>query len=343
MALLCSGAVAATATAPTVAPSKTATFKDWIVGCDNGLACQAVALIPDNLPADTLSLVLQRGAGNSGELAIEISGFAPNTGAYRILIDGRVAYAGAVATGADTILITGTDAMKLARALAKGRTLRLTDGPGAALGQVSLSGSTAALRYVDAAQGRAGSRGAIVATGRRAATVKQNTQVPVIAASRIQPSDMLPDAAALVALSESSPCAEERVGATQDAAFSLGGTRALVLLNCGAGAYNASAAAYIGERDGAGKWSFKPAMFDYTPNRLSEDGNIALLVNATWDSATQTISSFSKGRGVGDCGSSEDYVWDDASFRLVKARVMDPCRGSIDWIPVWRVDVKLTG
>ena len=144
------------------------------------------------------------------------------------------------------------------------------------------------------------------------------------------------------AWSESSPCAKERVGATQDAAFSLGDAKALVLLNCGAGAYNASAAAYIGERDGAGKWAFDPAAFDYSPTRLAEGGNIALLVNATWDSAAQTLSSFSKGRGIGDCGTSEDYVWDGASFRLVKARVMDQCRGSTDWIAVWRAEVKLT-
>ena len=343
LALLCSGSAAAAAGAPAVIPAQTVTFKDWIVGCDNGLACQAVALVPDNLPTDALTLAVRRSVGSAGELAIEIAGFAPAVGGYRILVDSRPVNSGTIAVGADAIRITGLDATKLARAMARGRAFRLTDQSGAVIGQVSLSGATAALRAIDSAQGRAGSRGAIVAMGRRATPAKRNTQVPLILAGRIQPSAMLPDTAALVALSESSPCAKERVGATQDAAFSLGATKALVLLNCGAGAYNASAGAYIGKRDDAGKWTFNPASFDYAPNRLTGGSDTALLVDATWDSATQTISSFSKGRGIGDCGTSEDYVWDGASFRLVKARVMDQCRGSTDWIPVWRAEVKFTG
>ncbi len=343
LALLCGCTGLEAATTPTIVPAKTVTFKDWIVGCDNGLACQAVALMPDNLPADTLSLAVRRGAGNTDEPGIVISGFAANTTAYRILVDGRVASSGVIATGKDQILIAGNAAKRLSRALAKGRILRLTGGSGFALGRVSLSGSRAALRYIDVAQGRIGSRSAIVASGRRVTTAKRQTQVPVITAGRIKPSATLPDTAALVALSESSPCAKERVGATQDSAFSLGDTKALVLLNCGAGAYNASAAAYISERNNVGKWTFEPATFDYAPNRLTGDSNVALLANATWDSDTQTLSSLSKGRGIGDCGTSEDYVWDGISFRLVQARVMDQCRGSTNWIPVWRAQLKLTG
>jgi Protein of unknown function (DUF1176) len=66
-----------------------------------------------------------------------------------------------------------------------------------------------------------------------------------------------------------------------------------------------------------------------------------LLVNSDWDAATQTISSYAKGRGLGDCGSSESWVWDGTSFRLTRATVMGECRGSLDWIPVWRAEVRL--
>lgn len=342
LALLCSGAVVAAATPPAVTPAKTQTFKDWIVGCDNGLSCQAVALAPDGSSEDTLSLLVRR-SGGEGEFSVELSGFPTSMTTYRISIDNRAANRGAVATGTDAFQIVGPGAMKLARAMAKGLTLRLNDGSGVAIGRVSLLGATAAMRYMDRAQGRVGSRSAIVATGRRAATATRDTQIPVILTSRIKPSDMLPDTAALVALSENSPCANERVGATQDSTFSLGDTKALVLLNCGARAYNASVAAYIGGRDETGKWTFNPATFDYAPSRLTEADNIALLVNATWDSATQTLSGFYKGRVIGDCGSADDYVWDGTSFRLVKARVMDQCRGSTEWIPVWRAEVKLIG
>jgi hypothetical protein len=77
----------------------------------------------------------------------------------------------------------------------------------------------------------------------------------------------------------------------------------------------------------AGKWTFEPAKFDYGATGFSADSKIPLLVNADWDAATQTIGSFSKGRGLGDCGSSESWVWDGTMFRLTDATVMGECRG----------------
>jgi hypothetical protein len=34
-------------------------------------------------------------------------------------------------------------------------------------------------------------------------------------------------------------------------------------------------------------------------------------------------------------------VWDGAMFRLTSATAMGECRGSVDWIPIWRAEVKL--
>jgi hypothetical protein len=326
-------------------PAKVVTFKDWTVGCDNGLACQTVALMPENLPDRSLSIVATRAQGVNGAFAINMSGFTTKADRFRIVIDGKVADTGTMQVGGETIKVTGVDAIKLARAMAKGKSMRLIDGSGTELGAASLAGASAALRYTDAAQGRAGSRGAIIATGPKMATAKK-AALPVINAKKIKPSDILPDAEALVALSESSPCATERFGPTEDSAYSLGtgakGAQALVLLNCGSGAYNFSVGAYVGQQDAKGKWAFAPAMFDYAPTRLTEKRDLALLINADWDAATQTLGGYSKGRGIGDCGSSESYVWDGSMFRLTGAALMDECRGSLDWIPVWRAEVKLT-
>jgi hypothetical protein len=38
----------------------------------------------------------------------------------------------------------------------------------------------------------------------------------------------------------------------------------------------------------------------------------------------------------GDCGDSQQYVWDGATFRLVEWKVMGECRGSGEWLTVWR-------
>ena len=53
-------ALAAAATAPQ--PGELKTFRDWIVGCDNGRACQAVALVPESEDGENyLMLVVERG------------------------------------------------------------------------------------------------------------------------------------------------------------------------------------------------------------------------------------------------------------------------------------------
>lgn len=320
------------------------TYKDWTVGCDNGLACQAVALAPENMPDDRLSVVVKRGAGIAAPLIIEIAGEQNISARYRLSIDGRIVASAPAPRDSDFVSISGGEAIRLARAMARGRTMVLASEDGAKLGTASLAGVSAALRHIDARQGRAGSRGAIVANGRKRSAAK-TAALPVISAARITPTDMLPDTSALVALSESSPCASSRFGSTQDTAYSLGmgpeGPQALVLLNCGSGAYNFSSGVYVGQRDGSGKWSFTPASFDHAATGFDEESKIPVLVNADWDAATQTLSSYAKGRGLGDCGSSQIYVWDGGMFRLTGATVMGECRGSLDWIPVWRAEVRL--
>lgn len=336
-------ALLAGAAAYAVTPGKLQTYRDWTVGCDNGLSCQAVALMAEAPSDNALSLVITRPAGATAALAIRMSGFTTKADRYRVVIDGGIAQTGNMQVGSESITLSGVSAIRLARAMAKGRAMRLIDGAGTDLGAASLNGASAALRYIDAEQGRAGTRGAVIATGPKMPTAKKAV-LPVITAKRIKPSDMLPDAAALVALSESSPCANERLGSTEDTAYSLGtgarGAQALVLLNCGAGAYNFSSGVYVGDRDDKGKWTFAAAKFDYGASGFSTDSKIPLLVNADWDVATQTVSSYAKGRGLGDCGSTESWVWDGAMFRLTKASAMGECRGSLDWIPVWRAELR---
>lgn len=346
MAFACGAAAlaAGAAHANTPVPGKVVTFKDWTVGCDNGLACQAVALMPESMPEDSLSVVVKRDEAVDAPIAIELSGAETKSDRYRILVDGRTAISGNTQRDSDFISLGGVDALKLTRSMARGNTVELVDGNGAKLGSASLAGISAAMRYIDAEQGRAGSRGAIIASGKRKATVRKSV-VPLITAKKITPTDNLPDAGALVALSESSPCAADRFGSTQDTAYSLGtsesGAQALVLLNCGSGAYNFSSGVYVGTMQ-AGKWAFVPASFDYGARGFSDESKIPIIVNADWDAATQSLGGYAKGRGLGDCGSSESYVWDGSMFRLTGATIMGECRGSLDWIPVWRADVKLT-
>ena len=51
------------------------------------------------------------------------------------------------------------------------------------------------------------------------------------------------------------------------------------------------------------------------------------------------MSSYFKGRGIGDCGAGTDWVWDGTRFRVVEERAMGECLGAIAWIPYYRARV----
>ncbi|HTG39817.1 DUF1176 domain-containing protein [Sphingomonas sp.] len=48
------------------------------------------------------------------------------------------------------------------------------------------------------------------------------------------------------------------------------------------------------------------------------------------------LASYAKGRGIGDCGVSQRFIWDGPRFRLIEQAEMSECRGSIDYITTWR-------
>ena len=319
-------------------------FQDWAVACDNRLACEAVSLQPELASFDGISLSLSR-SSLSGDIAITLSGFETMSDRYRIMIDGRVADTGPIlATPSEPIKVTGADALRLARSLAKGRKLVLRDGQGNELGEVSLAGTSAAFQHIDSIQNRASTKTALVSPGKKDQRVKW-WPLPTITTKRIVPTGRTPDAATLVGLIEGTSCKDERFNVTEDTAYSLGRVdgkaRALVMISCGSGAYNFASAAFIGIEESNGKWQFSPAVFDYGQSVTTADKDLQLLINANWDAAGQTISSHSKGRGIGDCGNAESYVWNGAMFRLISAYGMAQCRGSLDWLTLWQAEAKL--
>ena len=253
---------------------------------------------------------------------------------------------GAILDGAAPISVTGKDALKLVREIARGQKMRLVDGSGKALGRISLSrlgsGSTLSRRTA----GAGAQPDALSAVGSRKARPVAPI-LPVISAKRVIAAEAIPETQDLVALAESGQCKDERFGVTQDSAYSLGTQNgkaaALAIISCGSGAYNFGSVAYIGTRGAGGKWVFEPARFDYRTDVTSESAKLKILINADWDADTQSLSSYHKSRGIGDCGQSADYVWDGEMFRLTHSRVMDECRGSLDWITVWRAKVQFHG
>lgn len=320
--------------------------KDWAAACDNVFSCEAVSLLAEDAAERTPTIVLSRDSSAAGAVSIKLSLVEPKGDRYRILIDGRAIDSGTLVKGEYPIHLTGTQALKLARAIARGRKLTVRGSGGELLGELALNGSAAALGHIDAVQNRAGTRSALFAIGRKAAKPK-SAPMPVIVARRIGKQEMVPDTTAIVGLVEGSACAGARSGVTEDTAYSLGrqdGTyRALVLVNCGSGAYNLSAAPYVGSSSDGKKWTFAPARFDFAERAEPAADGVTLLVNPSWDADNQQVSSYAKGRGLGDCGAAETYVWDGAMFRLVLAYAMGECRGSTEWLTLWRAKVEFRG
>ncbi|QJB70404.1 DUF1176 domain-containing protein [Parasphingorhabdus halotolerans] len=346
------GASALAASVPQ--PSEIKIFKDWAVGCDNGGDCQAVSLEPENDSGGIGNgeglLTMIRTAGNDDIFKIHVLIQSGDFDRYKMMVDGRLVDTGPIAKGDNPIEIVGEDARKVSKALARGMRMEITGPNGESLTSISLSGSTAAMRYMDARQKRAGTNTALVAKGRRMFRPLE-ASIPVITVDQWEASKLIPETGEIVSLVENSACKNERYGVVEDQVFPMGKrgnkNRALVLISCGSGAYNFSSAVYIGEyispAKGGGKtatgWQFKLAKFDKPPS-WGGDGGPPLLVNADWDETNQLLGSYAKGRGLGDCGTAERFVWDGEQFRLVEASQMNECRGGYEWITTWRANYQ---
>lgn len=315
--------------------------KDWAAACDNSLACEAVSMAPDGDLADKTWVRIARDSGVDN-VSVKIGLSEPKGDRYRLLIDGRLVDSGTLSKGEWAIEAQPQNALRLARAIGRGRKMLILGADGSKLGERSLNGSAAALIHIDHLQNRARTRNALFLSGRRS-LVPKSAPLPVIIAQRIGKAAAVPDAGTIIAVVENSQCSAEQPTVTENSAFSLGknggSSKALVLVGCGAGAYNMAMAPYVGSSADGRKWTFTPARFDY-PEKPDEgmDG-ATLLSNPEWDAASQQLNSFHKGRGLGDCGRSASYVWDGNQFRLVEATGMDECNGARSWMTLWRAKV----
>ena len=66
------------------------------------------------------------------------------------------------------------------------------------------------------------------------------------------------------------------------------------------------------------------------PGQAQDPEENAASVSPSLSKDGKILSSFDKGRGLGDCGVSADWAWDGKTFRLVEYRFMGDCRG-VPW------------
>lgn len=296
-------------------PGELKTFGDWTVGCDNTLRCELRSLASEGAEPGAVTVSIARDAGPMGKITSSIGTDEQ---------DGLVASVDGKPTDSPAALVArmANGHALAARAAAK------------VIGSVSLKGVSAALRYIDAVQGRAGTVTASVAKGLKpASAVPVAPAAPTIVAVTPGGTTGTASAEQLAAMRRAAACEGEP--ADKPEFHALGAGRTLVLLPCSAGAYNVSEAVFV--LDGSG---FAAAEAD-APVGFADTGadapKVLSVVNGRWENGV--LSSYAKGRGIGDCGVDQELVWDGTRLRLSEQREMGECRGNADHIRTWRAQV----
>jgi len=313
--------LAAAGAAPS-GPSDLKTFRDWVVGCDNGRACAAAGLMPeDDYEAATAGIT--RGAEANAPADVWVN--VVDGGPVAVVVDGRRF---ALRPGPDAGFRASDPAGFLA-ALTAGRKAVVVDSAGKPLGTLSTAGVAAALLYMDEKQGRLGNVTALVRKGPApASAVPPPPALPVIAAAPPSPRPPRRPTAAQVKAARGENACEKASDEQPAESWRLDSRHSLALVpaHCGSGAYN---------------FLSVPLLLDESGKATKLDiGDSDGIWNGDWDPKARRLGTFSKGRGIGDCGVTQVYAWDGAAFRLVEQTEMRECRGSMDYITTWRARVR---
>lgn len=327
-------------------------FRDWRAVCDNGNRCVAwtgsdqggwlrvgMEPGPDALPTVTA------GEGFEGE----------DGPAAALRIDGRpVTLRGGPADAANAEASEARARNALA-ALAAARSVSLVLADRSI--DLSASGASAALLWIDERQGRLGTTTALLRRGDRPArAVPAAPALPVVRRARPVAQGVFAGAnspmndespaslrvpAAIEALEEVKACRAENNEYLDKAVLAarLDASTVLWGVPCGSGAYNATYVLFLAAPDGS---RVRPAdLPTWQPRSRASEGDL-WLVNPQYDPEAQTLTVFPRGRGLGDCGTIQTWTWTARGFALTEERSMGECWGMTPdhWPTTWRADVR---
>jgi hypothetical protein len=217
--------------------------------------------------------------------------------------------------------------------------------------KISLSGAVAALLWIDERQQRLGTMTALIRRGNKPdSSVPPQPSAPVIVAApalKGAPAEAQPSARdlAIIGKKTASSCGHDGGKGEVEGATALSANSFLYAVRCPdlSGTYNSAIIFLIapaGQAEAA-----RPATFQRPPQtggKTNGPGATNFLFNAWFTNADMTMGALAKGRGVGDCGSAERWVWDGNLFQLAELKTMPDCRGvpADDWPIVYRAIVR---
>ena len=304
-------ALAQTAHAATPDPKPGVKFEhnDWSLACDNTRTCRAAGYSPEE-PANLLSLMLERAGGPNAPVIARLrngEGDDPApTGALRLRLNGKDLGPVQDTGEAEKVLLEQAQTDALVAALPRQARIEIIDGKGKAW-PISDSGATAVLLKMDEAQGRLGTPGALVRRGDKAeASVPAALPVPVIVHGKLvaprSTDAALAEAPALRrAMIATLPNPDDCSPLRDDPAAAieierLDAQHVLAMASCFVGPYNMS----------NGYWLVR----DKAPYQTTFVTDTA----EDFDRDDATLRGRFRGRGVGDCISANDWVWDGERF-----------------------------
>ncbi|HEX2558507.1 DUF1176 domain-containing protein [Phenylobacterium sp.] len=307
------------------ASAENESFGDWIVVCDNIRTCNAYGFPEEHYENITYIRITRTGAAGAAP-TVSISASGEGSAVWRLEIDGiPVMNQVQAIAGKDEVyqraVLTPAQTATLLKGLANGEILSIWLGRDV-VGAISLKGSSAALRWVDDRQKRAGTVTALVAKGPKPASAMPAPPAPPVIraaapASQAGLPKSLPDA-----IKYPWESCDDDIGelGIEPQVFRLAPGLLLWQTACSRGAYNVVYDFSLLDEKGTLKGA---PDFPYASGQ-AETGR---LMNAEFDPATQTLSNFDKARGLGDCGAFTSWVWTGREFALKGSEVMPDCRG----------------
>jgi hypothetical protein len=335
-------------------------FRDWLAACDNLRNCSAFAV---NSEADDAAAYLRidRGGAADAPVIVTLSVELRDAKGYTIAFDDPalpglptgtlVGEEGEANDYRRTEIAKGQAADALIDSIRKARAIVVTrqfpDGKKSdyAITRISMSGATASLLWIDDQQKRLDTVTALVRRGPKpASAVPPQPKAPVIVAAKPSKAKAPENHPPALLAKGRKLCDDDDKNSQIEDVSPLGGGQFLYQFTCpdSSGAYNFWNVFLIGPAGNVN--ALRPVTFRRPPGVSDgeKDEPRSGQMNPSFDSETMTLTSFNKGRGYGDCGVEEQWVWNGKIFQLSLERSMGQCKRipMDDWPVTWRAEVK---
>ena len=325
-----------------------AIYNDWQVSCDNLNHCAA----RNSQDGQELVMKITREAGPEGKSSVSIDyqrnsdeQMADAPVANRLQMNGKTLSFNHREWDISKKHLSTTNRLvvnEFIAAIREGSSIQLAvkaDPAQPVRPVISLKGIKAALLAIDAQQGRVGTKTAWINRG-----VKPASTVPPVPGTPVLPRFSEPHALSeteISAITQNAATTIENNDCSLDPSerevhiFALSNDKALMTVNCDMGAYNLYALGFLVSRQAPYKMENLALNM---PFKLGEEDESPELINADFDPKTGMLSTYDKGRGIGDCGVSSRWVFDGKQFRLAAFTSEPSCDGYSsggEWPVLW--------